>query len=311
MKKIFFICTLILLICCLCSCAAPAEHSDDLHIVSTIFPSYDFARQICGDYAELTLLIPPGDEIHSYEPSLEDIAVLSDCDLFICAGGESDRWTTDIISASDNEDILVLSMLDLVDPCTAEHSESMQKDHDHHDHEEPDEHVWTTPKNAAIIAQAICDAASSLDEKNAPHYRSSTASYLAELAALDAEYAAALNSAENRFLVFAERFPFRYLAEEYHLEYDAAFSGCSSDTEPSLATIAHLIEKVKEETANAVFYIEFSDTTVADMIAKATDTKAMMLHSCQNVTKEDFDSGVTYLTLMQKNLETLKEALNE
>ena len=312
MKRLLLTLTVVLLICCLCSCAAPAEPAGKLHIVSAIFPSYDFARQICADRAELSLLIPPGNEIHGYEPSLEDIALLSDCDIFIYAGGESDRWTQDIIAASGNKEITVISMLELVDPCAEEHTAGMQDAHDHeHEHDELDEHVWTTPGNAIRITQAICDAASAKDAENAAFYQENTAAYIGELSLLDAEYTETLGSAKKNFLIFAERFPFRYLAEEYALEYDAAFSGCSSDTEPSLATIAYLIDKVKQTNANAVFYIEFSDTTVAEMIAEATNTKAMLLHSCQNVTKDDFDSGITYLDLMQRNLKTLKEALNE
>lgn len=322
MKKISLLLAVLIFLCCVagCTASAPEQNDEKLHIVSAIFPSYDFARQICGDAVELTLLIPPGNEVHGYEPTLKDIEIVQDCDLFLYAGGDSDGWTEDILRASGNDTAVVISMLELVEAYEEEHTAGMQEDHHHHDHDheesveddhgEYDEHVWTDPENAAVIAQAICDAACALDETHAVDYRENTAAYLEELHTLDRDFAEMAEHAERDLLIFAERFPFRYLTEAYGFDYDAAFSGCSSDTEPSLATIAGLMEQVKQNDAKAVFYIEFSDGKTAEMIAESTGARAMQLYSCQNVTREDFERGVTYLELMRRNLNTLEEALN-
>jgi len=298
----------------LCGCVPREQQGETqrLKIVSTIFPSYDFARQVCGELADITMLIPPGSEVHGYEPSLKDIHLLQECDLFLYAGGDSDSWTKDIIKASGNENMVVLSMLDMAELCEEEHSEGMEDVHGHadHDHEAYDEHVWTSPVNAMMITEGIMEQVIRMDAGNAEEYRKNGEEYLEQLERLHEEYFVLAETAERNKLIFAERFPFRYLTEEYGFMYDAAFSGCSSDTEPSLATIAHLMEEIRENNARVIFYIEFSDGRVAEVISQATGAKTALLHSCQNVTQEEFENGATYLQLMQNNLDTLKEALN-
>ena len=298
----------------LCACV-PAddknEDSDRLSIVTTIFPPYDFARQIAGENADINMLLKPGMESHSYDPTPQDIIMIQNCDLFIYCGGESDKWVDSILS-SGKMPKKIISMMDCVDAVEEVVKEGMTVDEEEEegDSVEYDEHVWTSPRNASLITRKISEALIGLDAEHAEEYKSKTTAYAAELSALDDSYRRTVENGSRKLIVFGDRFPFRYLTDEYGLNYYAAFPGCSSETEPSAATISFLIDKVNEKKIPVVFTIEFSNGKVADTICSATGAKKLMLHSCHNVSADDFKNGATYVSLMQNNLKSLEEALS-
>lgn len=283
-----------------------------LQIVSTVFPGYDFAKQIVGDNAEVSMLLPPGVESHSYEPSPQDIINIQNSDILIYVGGESEQWVDKILDSMDNK-VITVKMMDAVQLYEEEIIDGMQKEQDSDDEaseeHEYDEHIWTSLKNAQNIVARINEAVVSLDSKNKSVYDKNTKSYIEKLDNLDKEFENLFKTFEKPTLIFGDRFPFRYFVEDYNLDYFAAFPGCSSETEPSASTIAFLIDKVKEKSLNTVFYIEFSNHNIADTIAESTGAKTAMLHSCHNISKKDMDSGVSYYYLMEQNYETLKGAL--
>lgn len=289
------------------SSSAPADGR--LRIVSTVFPSYDFARAIAGEYADVTILLSPGMESHSYEPTPQDMIRIQNCDLFLYTGGESDAWVGDLLSSLDKP-VNTVKMMDCVNVYEEEMLEGMQEEEPSGEHEtEYDEHVWTSPKNAVRISRAIEKALCGIDPDNAAFYQKNADSYAAELESMDQRFRDFFAGVSKKIMVFGDRFPFRYFAEEYGLECFAAFPGCSSETEPSAATIAFLTDKVKSENISTVFYIEFSNHQVADSIAEAAGAKTALFHSCHNVSAQDQKDGATYLSLMEQNLNTLKEAL--
>ena len=311
MKRIFpLLCALLLLTAC--GPALPPEDSGRLQIVAAVFPAYDFARSAAGELADVTLLLPPGAESHSYEPTPADILRVQRCDLFIYLGGESDAWVDTILSAIQPQGE-VLRMIDCVDLLEEETVEGMQGGHDHeedHDHLGEvigmDEHIWTAPRNAAAVTRTIGERLAALDPAHAGDYAAGAESYALELEALDREFAAFFDHLPNRTIVFGDRFPLLYFAEAYDLDYYAAFPGCGAQTEPSAATVAFLTEKVREEQLPAVWYIEFSNHLVADSIAEAAGVETAQFHTCHNVSRADLEAGATYLSLMQANLETLR-----
>ncbi len=287
------------------------EGAEKLRIVTTIFPQYDFARQVTGDKAELTMLLHPGAESHSYEPSPKDIIKIQQSNIFIYVGGESDKWVDEVLSSLDTGNMRIIKLMDCVDALKEEHVEGMDAEHeDEADGYEYDEHVWTSPKNAIKITKKISEAACEADKQNASYYKENTQSYLDKLKALDSSFTLAVKEAKRQVMVFGDRFPFRYFADAYGLDYYAAFPGCSSETEPSAATLKFLIDKVRDEKIPYVFTIEMSDQKVADTICEAAGAKKLLFHSCHNVTKEEFESGVTYVSLMQENYKNLLAALN-
>lgn len=318
-KKIL---TAALLLCTMLTACAPArtpETAKDgrLKVVSTVFPGYDFARAAGGELVEVELLLPPGTESHSYEPTPTDILAVQECDLFIYLGGESDAWVETILDSVDRRGA-DLRMIDCVELLEEETVEGMQGEPGH-DHEkeghgvgevvEMDEHVWTSPRNAAAITRTVGEKLAELDQNHAADYEANAEAYAGEIGALDQTFTAFFDSLPTRTIVFGDRFPLRYFAEEYGLDYYAAFPGCSTQTEPSAATIAFLTDKVRAEHISTVFYIEFSNHLVADSIAETTDTKTAMFHTCHNISPEDLTAGATYVSLMEQNLETLREAL--
>ena len=289
----------------LCGCTAEPEQTHDkskLQIVCTSFPAYDFAREIAADRAELTLLIKPGSEVHSYEPTPKDMIRIQESDLFICNGGESEQWAKTLITPELN----TIYMMDCVD--TVE--ESADGIYNAEDGEpELDEHVWTSPLNAIKISEEICNALCKLDTDNAEEYKMNFAAYKAQLMALDREFRQVIKNSGKHTLVFADRFPMRYFALEYGLDCYAAFPGCSSDTEPSAKTVAYLIDRVREDKIPAVLYMEFSNQKMADVICEDTGCKKLPFYSAHSVSAEQFEQGVSYLDLMRINLNSLKEAL--
>lgn len=303
MKRLIAI--LLCLCLMLCGCTAQPEKPHDetkLQIVCTSFPAYDFAREIAGDRAELTLLIKPGSEVHSYEPTPKDMIRIQESDLFICNGGESEQWAKTLITPELN----TIYMMDCVD--TVE--ESADGIYNAEDGEpELDEHVWTSPLNAIKISEEICNALCKLDTDNAEAYKTNFAAYKAQLMALDREFRQVIKNSGKHTLVFADRFPMRYFALEYGLDCYAAFPGCSSETEPSAKTVAYLIDRVREDKILAVLYMEFSNQKMADVICEDTGCKKLPFYSAHSVSAEQFEQGVSYLDLMRINLNSLKEAL--
>ncbi len=316
MKRIFpALCALLLLTAC--GPELPPEDSDRLQIVAAVFPAYDFARAAAGELADVTLLLPPGAESHSYEPTPADILRVQRCDLFLYLGGESDAWVDTILSAVEPRGE-ALRMIDCVDLLEEETVEGMQGGHDHdHEHEEDhnhlgevvgmDEHVWTAPLNAAAVTRIIGERLAALDRSNGETYAANAEAYALELEALDRDFAAFFDGRADRTIVFGDRFPLLYFADAYDLDYYAAFPGCGAQTEPSAATVAFLTEKVREEGLPAVWYIEFSNHLVADSIAEAAGVETAQFHTCHNVSRADLEAGATYLSLMRANLEAMQE----
>ena len=315
MKKLL---PLLLSLCLLltgCGQAAPERETGRLRIVTTVFPAYDFARAAAGGLADVELLLPPGTESHSYEPTPADILAVQDCDLFIYLGGESDEWVETILDAVEPRGEQ-LRMIDCVSLLEEELVEGMQAeighDHEHgHDEEEHshgegevtglDEHVWTDPANAAAITRTIGERLSALDEVHGDTYRSAAEDYAEKLEGLDRQFTEFF--AEDRGpMVFGDRFPLRYFAAAYGVEYYAAFPGCGTQTEPSAATVAFLTEKVRREQLSVVWYIEFSNHLVADSIAEAAGAETAMFHTCHNVSRQELEDGATYVSLMEGNL---------
>ena len=351
--------SLTLAIAALTGCAVPEEAADDgrMKIVTTIFPQYDFARAIGGDKVSLCMLLSPGEEVHSYEPTPMDIKEIQNCDLFIYVGGENDVWVDRILDNMGEKRPQTLRLVDLTDTVEeeivegmmeerghdhdheheegdedhdhdeAEHHEEAGEDHhgdkshneesshqhggdsSHEEHEEADEHVWTSPVKAAEITEAIAEKMAEIDPVNAESYIANAREYEAQILDLDARFREIVENAELKTIVFGDRFPIRYFAEEYGLEYYAAFPGCSSETEPSASTLAFLIDKVREEQIPVVFSIEFSNGNIARAICESSGAVPGTFYSCHNLTKEQMENGETYVTMMTENLKVLQEAL--
>lgn len=310
MKKFISIILILLLLTGLCACHTGEKNTDDgkLKIIATIFPQYDFARQLTDGKASVSMLISPGAESHSFEPTTSDILEISKCDIFIYTGGESDSWIDGILDNVNNPRMTVIALTDCVELLDADHD--TDSDHSSHDHGKADEHVWTSPVNAITIAEKICEEICKKDSTNADFYKANLESYTNSLKELDKEFRSVTKSAERNTLIFGDRFPLKYFAAEYGLEYFAAFPGCSEDTEASASTIASLIDKVNDEQIPVVLKIELSSDATAKTICSATGAEMLTFYSCHNISKDDFDAGETYLSLMEKNVETLRLALN-
>ena len=286
-----------------------------IRVVATIYPLYDFARQVVGDCGEVTMLEPPASESHSYEPTPQDIITIQDCDVFLYIGGESDTWVEDMLQDIDTNKVKVVRCLELVDLLEEEVVEGMEaeeheeEEHDGEHEEEYDEHIWTTPANAMQIVEQLADIFGEADQTNKDTYRAQGEAYKAEIATLDQQFQQVVDEAECKTLIVGDRFPLRYFVEEYGLSYYAAFPGCSEDTEPSAATMAFLIDKVKKEQLPVVLHMELSNESIADSICESTGAEKLEFHSCHKISKDDFEAGVTYVDLMQKNVEVLKKAL--
>ncbi|MCD7813372.1 MAG: metal ABC transporter substrate-binding protein [Lachnospiraceae bacterium] len=311
-----------LLSVCMGTTAFAEESGEAIQIVATIFPEYDWVQQILGDQAEnaeLTLLLDSGVDLHNYQPTVDDILAVSDCDLFLYVGGESDEWVDDVLKEAVNEGMVVLDLLELLGDSAVEEEtvEGMEAGEEENDEEEEgeteyDEHVWLSLKNAQVFCEAIAEALEGLDPDNADLYAENAAEYVSRLSALDEEYQAAVDGAAVTTLLFGDRFPFRYLTEDYGLDYYAAFSGCSAESEASFETITFLAGKVDELGLNYVMKIESSDGKIAQTIISCTSTQeqeVLTLNSMQSVTLQDVEEGVTYLSIMEENLEVLTQAL--
>lgn len=281
-----------------CGNSAVDHSSDKLSIITTVFPPYDFAREIAGDNAEVSMLIPAGGDSHSFEPTPKDIISIKNCDLFIYVGGESDEYIKNILSSFASPP-QTIAMIDCITPL---HSGD-------HDHDEIDEHVWTSLDNCRKICDTITKKLCEIDPENSSKYQENFELYDAELKKLDDEYFSLSENVDTKTLIFGDRFPFLYFAQRYGFEYYSAFPGCSSESEPSAATISSLIKTAKEINATAIFYTESSTPNAAASIAEQVGAKPIMLHSCHNVTRDDLKAGVTFLDLQKSNLSILSEVL--
>ena len=306
------------------------DTTDKLSIVTTIFPEYDWVRQILGDKADnadVTMLLDNGVDLHSYQPTADDIVKISDCDLFIYVGGESDGWVEDALKNATNKDMKVVNLLEVLGDKVKNEEvvEGMQEEeHEHedgeeheegeeHEHkEEADEHVWLSLKNAEVLVGTISNALQEVDPGNKDAYAANADAYVKKLSALDAEYQTAVDNAARKTVLFGDRFPFRYLVDDYGLNYYAAFVGCSAETEASFETISFLAKKVDELKLPCVLTIEGKNHKIAETIVKNTAPKSqkiLTMDSMQSTTSKDVASGTTYFSVMEKNLAVLKEAL--
>ena len=293
MKKVLLIILLVTAIFTITSCNTHTE-TTALKITSTIFPYYSFASEIFGNDAEITMLIKPGAESHTYDPTPQDILNIYNSDIFIYTGGESDKWVETILKSVDKNKTKIIKAMDVIDVCDNENNT-------HSHNEMTDEHVWTSPQNAIAISKEIYSAV------NNEKFRVNLDKYVNELNALDNEFR---NIAENtnKTLIFADRFPFSYFIQEYDFNYLSAFTSCSEEAEPSSKKLSDIIEAIKKENITSIFYIEFSNQKIADTISDETGAKKLLFHSCHNITLDELNSDASYLTLMKQNLNNLKEA---
>ncbi|MDD7201611.1 MAG: metal ABC transporter substrate-binding protein [Sphaerochaetaceae bacterium] len=282
-----------------------------LSVVCTNFPCYDFARQVVGQEAEVRMLLRPGAESHSYEPSPSDIITIQNCDLFVFVGGDSDEWVGDILSSMDLSHMALFKLMDQVQTVEEELSEGMESEEDDDEAEvEMDEHVWTSPSNAMTIVENLAEVIASLDPEHARAYQRNAASYIARIQKVDDDFHKVVAEGKRREIIVADRFPFRYFCDEFGLSYYAAFPGCSTKVQPSAKTVVFLTRKVEEEGIPVVFYIELSNERMADAVAESTGVRTMLLHAVHNVSDSDFQSGASYVSLMEGNVVALREALN-
>ena len=328
----------VMCVLCLTACSGKTAQDGDkkLKIVTTIFPEYDWVKAILGDEienAELTMLLDNGVDLHSYQPTAEDIRKISECDLFIYVGGESDAWVEDALKESQNENQRVINLMEVMGENAKEEEvvEGMQAEEEHEeahsgedadeahtdeDAEEEeveyDEHIWLSLRNAELECQEIEKQLSALDPENQQVYEENLNSYLAKLQELDGKYQDAVNNSTMHTLLFADRFPFRYMVDDYGLDYYAAFVGCSAETEASFETITFLAGKIDELGLHTVLTIEKSDQKIAKTVVDNTENKdqqILALDSMQSTTSADVKNGTTYLSTMESNLEILKQAL--
>ena len=326
MKKfvaiLIFICSVVLAAGGTSACSGSGKNEDKIKIVTTVFSEYDWVMNVLGeekDGAEVVLLLDSGADLHSYSPSVADMVKISSCDLFIYVGGESDEWVKDTEKNVTNTEQVRLSLLELLGDRAKEesHVEGMEHEHEEgeeheHDETEYDEHVWLSLKNASVFVNGIAEALGRIDAENASRYLSNAAAYCDKLSALDVKYEEAVSEARVKTLLFADRFPFRYLVDDYGLNYYAAFSGCSAASEASFATIIFLAGKVDELGLTAIMKIESSDGSIARTVKNSTAEKnqrILTLDSLQSATKKEYAAGKNYISVMESNLEVLKAAL--
>lgn len=312
-RKLLAVITAAATVLSLCACSSESGYSNSdsgkLKIISTVFPPYDLARQIAGDNAEISILLPPGSEIHNYEPSAKDMIAIRNCDIFLYIGGENEQWAEKLINSNDTENVTAVKLIDYV-PTLSEDEDEHDHDHEHEHEHETDEHIWTSPKNAQLMLSAVYDAICKVDPSGKQTYTKNKDAYAKQLSDLDNAYRSAVDNAKNKTIVLADKFPFRYLAHEYGLEFSAAFAACSDESEPGVSTMIKLTKTIKENNIPAVYYLEFSSTKIADTLCDETGATKLMLHSCHNVSKQDIENNVSYVDLMKQNLENLKLTLN-
>lgn len=320
MKKIAYFLTFLIVFIMIFSCltgCSPTKERKEFVVVCTVFPVYDWMRNVVGenDNVDIVLLLDDGLDLHNFQPTMDDMAVMSDCDVFIYVGGESDDWVDDVLTTVKNTKMTTVNLIEVLGD-KAREEEEIEGAEDAHEHEEEetgyDEHVWLSLKNAEIFVKKLADVMAVKDEKNAEKYQRNAAIYNESLSELDSEYEKAVEDANVKTLVFADRFPFLYLFKDYGLQYFAAFSGCSTETSASPETVAFLAGKLNELNLRYILQIEGQTHDIAISVRDASESKNQTitsLNSLQTITANDVKNGVTYLSVMQSNLETLKTVL--
>lgn len=335
MKRIIPAILVVLLASALFGCTQNQKTSDisqnennnkKIKIVTTLFPQYDFARQIAGDKAEISLLLPPGAESHSYEPTPADIITINNADIFVYTGKYMEPWAEKIIQSIDSDAINVLDVSNGIvldkeehehvhdDEHSDEHNENAEDDQDEHEgdghNHEYDPHIWTSPVMAKKMVDNIASLLCYIDSENASYYKTNAENYIKQLEELDAEFTGIVSNGVRNKLYFGGRFALHYFTEEYGLEYKSAYDNCSAETEPSVHDIAEIIDEIKEYEIPVIYYEELTDPKVSRSISTDTGAEMLLFHSCHNISNEDFEKGVTYLDLMKQNAENLKKGLN-
>lgn len=288
-----------------------------LKVVATVFAEYDFLRNIAGDKISLSMLMLPGADLHSFDPTPKDIASVQDADLFVTIGGESDAWADKIVNSIDNKKLQTVRLMDCVNHVVEEEivegmevQEEESNQEENHKEKEFDEHVWTSPKNAIEIVTKLTDKLCEMDKKNKDTYKKNGKNYIKKLKKLDQKFSQVVANGKRKEIIVADRFPFRYFADAYDLKYYAAYPGCSTQTGASVETISFLIKKVKQDKIPVVFHMELSSEAMADTICGETGAKKEQLNAVHNISKTDFQKGIGYLELMEQNVKVLKEALD-
>ncbi len=312
MKKIIGAIISLIIILAVTIAAISFSRTDEkkISIVATNFPAYDFARAVVGEAAEIKMLVKPGAEVHDFEPTPQDIIDIQKSELFICTGGESDEWVEDVLASAEADGVRTLKMMDKVETVEEETVEGMEDEEKEESGEvEYDEHVWASVRNAEKIVGRIKDELAGIFPEKKADFEKNAAEYIGELEKIDQEFREVVENGDRKIIVFGDRFPLRYFADDYGLEYFAAFPGCSEQTEASSKTIAFLIEKIKSEKIPAIFKIEMSSGKIAETIANETGAKILTFNSAHNISAEDFASGITYAEIMSQNVKVLEEAL--
>lgn len=287
-----------------CSCGEVERSTGKISVVTTIFPYYDFARSVSKGTCDVDMLLKPGSDVHSFEPTPSDILKIRNADLFIYNGGESDEWVDSILeSLGDTDKPVVMKMTDFVKPLT-------EMDADHHAEDEEDEHIWTSLDNAKTLVSKISDEVSKLDSKNKSIYHRNGLDYIEKISKVQSEIENTVNSSESKKIVVGDRFPLLYFATEFSLDWECAFPGCSTETEPSLDRLSKLTDTIEKDKIKTILKLEMSENKVADTLADETNTKVRTFYSAESVSKEDFANNITYVDLMERNNNALKEALS-
>lgn len=304
MKKIISIFLLFVVTFAFCSCGEVERSTGKISVVTTIFPYYDFARSVSKGTCDVDMLLKPGSDVHSFEPTPSDILKIRNADLFIYNGGESDEWVDSILeSLGDTDKPVVMKMTDYVKPLT-------EMDADHHAEDEEDEHIWTSLDNAKTLVSKISDEVSKLDQKNKSVYSKNSSDYIEKISKVQSEIENTVNSSKSKKIVVGDRFPLLYFATEFSLDWECAFPGCSTETEPSLDRLSKLTDTIEKDKIKTILKLEMSENKVADTLADETNTKVRTFYSAESVSKEDFANNVTYVDLMERDNNALKEALS-
>ncbi len=296
MKRII-ICLFCVVLLCGCAGTGNTKDSEKITVVTTIFPLYDFARAIGGEYVDVKMLIKPGSEVHSYDPLPSDMASIYNSDLFLYIGGESDKWVSNLIDGTKINGLALIY--------TLEHNHQ----HTHHGHNHTDEHIWTSPDNAVLMLKKICESMIELDVKNADVYRKNCGEYIKKINAASQEITKTVSKYKNPFIMVADRFPFIYFTEQYGIEYEAAFDGCAVSTDISLKTMSRLTQIIKENNIKTVFCTELSSRNIANALQQELGVNIAELHSAHNVSLDDFGSGITYVDILRRNNAALEGGL--